>query len=232
VDFRNRAIFPGFNDLPDENNVSLNFYASNHEFTYQPRQHLLFLAEIVDFRTLVRLQMDIKDIDGRMIPLFFYTDGRGSELAPAQVWKGYTAAILYAQRHTFMTSERGNPPQTQFMFLTTCPHQIFPLSLNSLLALSGRVQQFSTEMNGTRPCHGCGKRAASLMKCTRCSLFWYCNGACQSAGWSEKCHKADCKLLKDSDLNGLISLKGDNFEGHVGFPLNTARRICHGEAVG
>ena len=67
----------------------------------------MFLAEIVDFGTLVRLQMDIKDIDGRTIPLFFYTDGRGSELAPSQVRKGYTAAILYAQRHTFMNSETG-----------------------------------------------------------------------------------------------------------------------------
>ena len=54
--------------------------------------------------------------------------------------------------------------------------QIFPLSLNSLLALSDRVQHFSTEINGTRPCHGCHKQAASLMKCARCSLFWYCNG--------------------------------------------------------
>jgi hypothetical protein len=107
ADFRNRATFPGFDDLPDENDVSPEFYASSDGFTYRPRRHWLFLAEIVDFGTLVRLQMGIKDIDGRTIPLFFYTDGRGSELAPAQVRKGYTAAILYAQRHTFMTSERG-----------------------------------------------------------------------------------------------------------------------------
>jgi hypothetical protein len=43
-----------------------------------------------------------------------------------------------------------------------------------------------------------------------------------ATGWNEKGHKADCKLLKDADLNGLFSLKWDNFEGHVGFPLNTA----------
>jgi hypothetical protein len=107
ADFRNRATFPGFDDLPDENDVSPEFYASSDGFTYRPRRHWLFLAEIVDIGTLVRLQMDIKDIDGRTIPLFFYTDGRGSELAPSQVRKGYTAAILYAQRHTFMTSETG-----------------------------------------------------------------------------------------------------------------------------
>ena len=48
--------------------------------------------------------------------------------------------------------------------------------MNKLLALSDRVQKFSTEANGTRLCHGCGKQASSLMKCGRCLLFWYCNG--------------------------------------------------------
>ncbi|KAI9651438.1 MAG: hypothetical protein M1829_002917 [Trizodia sp. TS-e1964] len=83
------------------------FYTSSDAFTYQPRRHWLFLAEIVDFGTLVRLQMEIKDISGRTVPLFFYTDGRVSELAPSQVRKGYPAAIFYAQRHTFMNSETG-----------------------------------------------------------------------------------------------------------------------------
>ncbi len=67
----------------------------------------MFLAEIVNIGKLLRLQMNIKDIDGTTIPLFIYTDGRGRELAPSQVQKGYTVAILYAQRHTFMTSEMG-----------------------------------------------------------------------------------------------------------------------------
>lgn len=59
--------------------------------------------------------------------------------------------------------------------------QIFPLSLNKLLALSDRVQKFSMEMNGTRTCHGCDRQAASLKKCAKCSLFWYCNGVSRSS---------------------------------------------------
>ncbi len=51
--------------------------------------------------------MEIKDVDGRKIPLYFYTDGRDSELAPAQVQRGYTVAILYAQRHAFVFCEPG-----------------------------------------------------------------------------------------------------------------------------
>lgn len=53
--------------------------------------------------------------------------------------------------------------------------QIFPVSLNKLLALSDRVQKFSKETNGTRTCHGCDRQVASLKKCAKCSLFWYCN---------------------------------------------------------
>jgi hypothetical protein len=48
--------------------------------------------------------MEIKDVDGITIPLFFYTDGRGSELAPAQVQKGYTVAILYTERHADLST--------------------------------------------------------------------------------------------------------------------------------
>ncbi|KAK5561241.1 hypothetical protein LTR46_000046 [Exophiala xenobiotica] len=113
ADLRNRTTFPAFTDLPSERDVDAEFYSSaitgNARSTGhgQPRWHWLFLAEIVDFATLVRLQMDVKDVDGATVPLFFYTDGRGSELAPSQVRKGYTIAILYAQHHAFMFSEPG-----------------------------------------------------------------------------------------------------------------------------
>jgi hypothetical protein len=61
----------------------------------------------MDFATFLRLQIEIKDVDGTTIPLWFYTDSRGSELVPAQVQKGYTVAILYAERHAFMYCEPG-----------------------------------------------------------------------------------------------------------------------------
>jgi hypothetical protein len=190
VDFRNRVTFPGFEDLPRENHIDLEFYASPDELTYRPRRHWLFLAEIVDFDSLVRLQMTIKDVDGMVVPLFFYTEGRGSELEPSLVQKGHTIAILYAEFHDFAFSEPGIrleesrhikvqyynvPIKTRMTHLSNTTLQIFPLSLDNLLKLSDRVQTFSIETNGTRICHGCNKRAASLNKCAKCSLFWYCN---------------------------------------------------------
>ena len=107
ANLRSRATFPGFIDLPDENDVDPEFYESSNTGPYRPRRHWCFLGEIVDFATLLRLQMELKDVDGTIIPLYFYTDGRGSELAPAQVQRGYTVAILYAERHAFMFCEPG-----------------------------------------------------------------------------------------------------------------------------
>ncbi|KAI0914716.1 heterokaryon incompatibility protein-domain-containing protein [Ustulina deusta] len=210
---RRRATFPGFIDLPDENAIDLEFYQSSNTGFYRPRRHWCFLGEIVDFTTFIRLQMEIKDVDGTKIPLYFYTDDRGSELAPAQVQKGYTVAILYAERHHFLSSELGIRHENPRMI------KIFPLPLDKLLALSDQFQQFSTELDGIRMCHGCGKKAASLQRCGKCSSFWYCDKACQVAGWNEKGHKADCKLLGDPDLRGLFVFNWDEFDNHIRFPL-------------
>jgi hypothetical protein len=39
--------------------------------------------------------------------LHFNTDGRGSEFSSAQLRKGHTVAILYAERHTFIHGDPG-----------------------------------------------------------------------------------------------------------------------------
>ncbi|KAJ5117804.1 SET domain-containing protein [Penicillium atrosanguineum] len=103
VGLYNRATFPAFSGLPEDRGVDMRLYRGSG----QPRQHWCFLAEIVDFEFLARLHMEISDVDGRKIPLFFYTEGRGSELEPARLRRGYTIAILYAQQHAFMFDEPG-----------------------------------------------------------------------------------------------------------------------------
>jgi hypothetical protein len=110
----------------------------------------------VDFTTLHHLEMGIKDVDGGKILLHFYTNSRGSKLAPAQVQKGYTVAILYAKRHVFKFGEPGiryeDPQMIKVILLQQLPiyiieldscslterdiTQIFPLSLYKLLALN------------------------------------------------------------------------------------------------
>ncbi|RYC86242.1 hypothetical protein BFJ63_vAg10884 [Fusarium oxysporum f. sp. narcissi] len=167
---RNQVIFPSFLQLPDETDVDDDFFKSRDGVNYRPWRHWCFLAEIVDFATIVCLHMEVRDVAGirHEDPTFF---------------------------------------------------KIFPLSLDNLLALSDRVQRFSMEANCMRLCHGCEKQATSLKRCAKCSLFWYCNGVCQKAGWSEKDHKIDCKLLCNGDLKGLLSLNWDDFQDFARFPL-------------
>ncbi|KAJ6096545.1 SET domain-containing protein [Penicillium sp. IBT 16267x] len=103
VDLRNRVIFPTFSGLPDERDVALDIYSRRG----QPHRHWCFLAEIVDFQFLTRLHMEISDVDGRKIPLFFYTDSGGRELKKVEIQRGYTVAILYAQQHAFLFDKLG-----------------------------------------------------------------------------------------------------------------------------
>jgi hypothetical protein len=50
------------------------------------------------------------------------------------------------------------------------------VSLEGLFGLSDRVQQYATAMaNGKRTCQACGHKAETLLKCARCTLFWYCD---------------------------------------------------------
>ena len=106
VDLRNRTTFPGFDDLPGEDVIDMDDHESSNMGAYYSRQHWCFLGEIVNFKALFRLQMMVKDLDGKINPLFFNTDRQGSELAPAQLQIGYTVAILHAHRHAFLSCIR------------------------------------------------------------------------------------------------------------------------------
>ena len=99
ANLRNRATFPGFVDLPEENVVELDFFENSDIQTSRPRRHWCSLAEIIDVAYLLHLGFDLRDIDGKKDPLKFYTDRGGDEVAPTQAKKGYTVAALNAQYH-------------------------------------------------------------------------------------------------------------------------------------
>ena len=92
TDIRSREIFPCFASLPKSNSVDLDFYEMV-ESTYQPLRQWCFLGKIVGHTTIHHLELELTDIDNKKIPLHFYTDGRGSELVPAQVEQGHTVAV-------------------------------------------------------------------------------------------------------------------------------------------
>ncbi|ESU11760.1 hypothetical protein FGSG_12801 [Fusarium graminearum PH-1] len=98
--------------------------------------------------------------------------------------------------------------------------RILPTSLENLLLLNDKVQAYSVVHNQTRACYGCNKKSDSLKKCSKCGFFWYCNQDCQTRGWNENSHKADCRILKNEDVKGLFLVKWGEFETHMSFPLS------------
>lgn len=99
ADLRDDAIFPTFQGLPYENDLDLDYFEAEDGYTYRPRKHWCFLAEIVDTGALLRLELGVRDKADRRTRVLFYTDQRGMELDPSLVREGFTVAILY-RKHT------------------------------------------------------------------------------------------------------------------------------------
>ena len=102
ADLRSETAFPLFDDLPEENDISMEFYESANGFSYRPRKHWCFLAEIIDVENFLRLRLIVKDKADRKVPIAFYTEDRGLEVGPSYAQEGFTVAILYAEQHGFL----------------------------------------------------------------------------------------------------------------------------------
>ncbi|KAG8668065.1 hypothetical protein FPOAC2_10167 [Fusarium poae] len=214
--FRNQSTFPSFLGLPSEFEIEHYFFEVTdveNSAHYQPRRHWCFLAEIVPSMQSVPCYMKVKDASGMIIPFNFIGEACGRKIAQSSLCVGYTVAVLYAEQHAVGLPESGINLKDPQHF------RVFPLSMKNLLSLSDRVFEFSAETNGMKTCHGCGKQATSMIRCANCLFFWYCSGACQRFGWTEKDHKTECKLLNDGDLKGLLMLNESTFQGPVKFPL-------------
>ncbi|KAH8754747.1 hypothetical protein F5883DRAFT_397548, partial [Diaporthe sp. PMI_573] len=135
VNFRNDEKFPIFAGLPGENDINLTFYDAADGFSYIPRKHWCFLAEIIDIESLFRVKLIVQDKAGATVPVAFHTDGRGTEFAPSQLRSGYTVAILYAHRHSFLDLTIGIRQEEY------CGVKFFPAALAELLGLSDRSCQ-------------------------------------------------------------------------------------------
>lgn len=217
ANFRNNEAFPIFAGLPEENDINLAFYNTVDGFSYMPRKHWCFLAEIIDIELFIRTKLIVRDKEGATVPVTFYTDGKGTEFAPSQLQPGYTVAILYAQKHSFLDLTTGIRQEE------ICGIKVIPAALTDLLRLNDRIHQYSLELDGKRACHGCDEKKTSLQKCSKCSLFWYCNKSCQATGWDDRGHKRDCKLIRDDDLQAMFLMDWGHFEDFVKFPFHGAR---------
>ncbi|CCE29268.1 uncharacterized protein CPUR_02961 [Claviceps purpurea 20.1] len=202
--------FSGFADLPHRDDI----YAGGSVKI----PHSCFLGEIVAVDFCHRLEFEIRDIYDETIPLRFYTNGEGAELPPEEYSRGDTIAVLDASRYEFEDGVSGIRHEEPWMV------KVFPLCLDEVLALNDQVHEFSfRQQNNTRKCHGCGRTSAeaSMKRCDKCLLFWYCNSECQDVGRNTitKTHEDYCKFLQDPDLRALFLIKWKDVQNHIHFPL-------------
>ncbi|KAI3567904.1 hypothetical protein IWW34DRAFT_381800 [Fusarium oxysporum f. sp. albedinis] len=82
IHFRDEAAFPTFENLPDEDNVDLDFFQTEDGISYRPWRHWAFLGEIISAEFLFGPRLLVKDRRGQQIPIAFYTSqvGRGHSL--------------------------------------------------------------------------------------------------------------------------------------------------------
>ncbi|KAK0647079.1 hypothetical protein B0T16DRAFT_414663 [Cercophora newfieldiana] len=212
ANFRDKSIFPDFSNLPSEHEINMTFFQTTDGFRYAPRKHWCFLAEIESMEQFLRLRLIVKS-RGIAVPIAFYTDDRGAFVG-LQAQVGYTVAIMYAEQHGFLDMTTGIRVEDDTLVA------IIPTKLSHLLALSDRVAKYSLEAT-EMTCHGCDELTSrtSLMKCSRCSMFWYCNKDCQTRGWVDKGHKGDCKMIRSCGLRAMFMFDWNRFDGHIPFPL-------------
>jgi hypothetical protein len=107
ANLRSMAAFPAFDGLPEETDVPLEFYTSQDGYSWNPRRHWCFLAEITHIADYERLILSVRDKNHRKVPVAFHTQGHGLELGLSTVQKGFTVAVLYGERHSFENGTKG-----------------------------------------------------------------------------------------------------------------------------
>jgi hypothetical protein len=165
---RNPITFPSFANLPADNDIDPLYYAPNPQTgIYTPTRHWAFLAEIVDFTTFIRLQVNVKDNSGLVLPVWIHTDDRGKGLAQ-QCQQGSTLVVTYAEQHYFMDGSVGIKLEEDFSF------HVLPHSMTDLLAANDAVFQEDRK----EKCASCGTKGEdkgdSLKMCSRCKVILYC----------------------------------------------------------
>lgn len=175
---RNTITFPLFANLPAENDISPRYYAPNPQTgIYRPTRHWAFLAEIIDFTMFIRLQIDVKDNIGRVLPVWIHTDDRGKDLA-RQCQQGYTLVVTYAEKHYFMDGKVGIKLEEGSSF------NVLPHSMADLMAANDAV----FEEDRKEKCASCGAKGGgkgdSLKMCSICKVTFYCG----KVGHSYLCH--------------------------------------------
>jgi len=168
VDLRGNRAFPEFSTCPDAGEER-DYRVTPNGLQDFPGRHWCLLAQIVEAENFIRLRLVAKDKTGHEIVIAFYPPASDPGVDPKRFKVGHTIAILYPYRHEFLDRTKG-------IRIENSKHaQVIPLPLKNVFALSDKVQEQNSQVDGQYPCQACGTRKTSLMKCAKCGLARYCD---------------------------------------------------------
>ncbi|RDA95113.1 hypothetical protein CP533_2140 [Ophiocordyceps camponoti-saundersi (nom. inval.)] len=207
ANMRDNKAFPDLFALPYQHVVDFSYWAPVDNFMFNPKRHWCFLGEVISETFSQRLEVYVKDRSGALAPIAFDTSELGLGFVRRGEMKiGHTIAILYPEKFIFDDSTVG----IRQVCLETI--KMFPVSIDAMLQLNDRLQEFCiVKDDALHTCHNCQRKAIQMLRCGKCTLFYYCNKECQVAAWTDKGHKEDCKLLRDPELRDLLLLDYESF---------------------
>ncbi|CAH0055425.1 unnamed protein product [Clonostachys solani] len=213
-DFRNEELFPNYMQLPIDDPDKVSDHFNRY---HRPKKHWIFLGSLVGLdipaeRLLVRDKQKktvLVSLNNVSIDV-----GDAREVSPLSI-----VLIPYAARTTLEDGKEAATSTNQMIKV------ISGVTLAEILRLSCKVNIYSNIKRDMRICHGCNKQVEKgspvLSKCARCGMFWYCSKDCQVAGWKNKGHKDDCKLLGIKVIYDAFCRDPEGMINPIGWELRT-----------
>eukprot|EP00961_Rhodomonas_salina_P098211 1321655-Rhodomonas_salina.2 len=202
---KNHVNFPSFADLPDENDIDLDYYSEDDTgYCFRPCRHWCYVAEIVEAWKDVRYRIHTKTRFEESVLINFHLDDaiRPTFFEWDRLRSGHTICILYANARTFMDGNRGIRQEYSRNAM------VFPVVLDALTREIDAIQySLARELSG---CAVCGTEQPTLSRCARCHLVRYCSKECQTIHWRQGHNKlcAHSQMLKS-----LATLDFSKFDG-------------------
>ena len=205
---QNTHHFPSFANLPEENDLDLDYWKESGFHRFVPACTWFFMAEITyDELALVpflRNRVLVRDRDGKDdIPISFYPEDGYFNFRSLK--KGHTVFVIQAEKHHFLDMTIGlRIEDLSSIFVVPC-------DMKELLSLSAiyherkdtqcwsckkkrKVKEKDNTTSSTPPGASGSSVQVQLLKCAACRVARYCGKECQIKDW-KACHRKHCKVM-------------------------------------
>ena len=114
------SAYPLFVELPGLNDLHKSFWECRNGVSFRPKKHWCLLAEINEVFELENLVLQVRDRSANCIPIVCNTEHQGREYPEAFQRKGFTVAVMYAEKFNFEDSSAGIKLENSNMLRVSC----------------------------------------------------------------------------------------------------------------